>query len=134
MADVEAFVRDSRRASAADGLADVAATIRLTTSRGVGRLTLGFPERTAADLARRILANTDIPVSPAMVRDCMGEVANVVAGQAKSQLVGGESHFTLSTPIVETGQKAQPTGSGWIIQFDSNVGEFVAHIGPPLDT
>jgi chemotaxis protein CheX len=134
MADVEAVIRDSRVASAADSFADVAATIWLTTSRGVGRFTLGFPELTAAELARRILADAAIAMSPDLVRDCIGEVANVVAGQAKTQLVGSDSHFTLSTPMVQIGDQVQRTRSRWIIQFDSNIGEFIAHIFPPSDS
>jgi chemotaxis protein CheX len=133
MADVEAVVRDSRVASAADGFADVAATIRLATRCGEGRLVLSVPKQTAAALARRILVEVGIVVTPDVIRDCIGEVANVVAGQAKAQLVGSDSHFTLSTPIVETGEQVQPTSSRWIIQFDSNVGEFAAHICPPTD-
>lgn len=133
MADVEVVVRDSRGASAADGIADVAATVRLTTPRGDGRLILSFSEQTAVVLAQRVLANAEVPVSSDIVRDCIGEVANVIAGQAKSQLVGSDSHFTLSTPIVQNGDQVRPTHRRWIIQFDSDVGEFAAHISPPSD-
>ncbi|HJZ54260.1 MAG TPA: chemotaxis protein CheX, partial [Gemmataceae bacterium] len=77
MAGVEGVVRESRPATAADGFADLSAVIRLTAAGGEGRLILSFSERTAADLARRVLAGTTDEVAADLVRDCMGEVANV---------------------------------------------------------
>src|SRR4051812_12669340 len=98
MAGVEAGARDVRPARAGGGRADVAAEIMLACAGGQGRLVLSFPGRTAATLARRILAEAAVDADAMMVQDCMGEVANVVAGQAKALLVGSPSHFTLSTP------------------------------------
>ena len=35
-----------------------------------------------------------------LVRDCVGEIANVIAGQAKALLAGGPYHLTFSVPRI----------------------------------
>lgn len=130
MAGVEAVARDSQPAGVADGFVGLAAIIRLTAAAGEGQLILSFPERTAAELARRVLAGTTEEPAADVIGDCMGEVANVVAGQAKALLVGSPAHFTLSTPTVRTGPGEMPDGR-WVIRFDSEAGEFAAHVCPP---
>jgi CheY-specific phosphatase CheX len=131
LAGVEAIPRDPRPAGAADGLTDVSAAVRLTTAAGEGTLTLSFPRETAAALARRVLAGAVDDPDAAMVRDCIGEVANVVAGQAKTLLYGTPSHFTLSPPSFPPGGAAGEPGGRWVIGFDSDVGAFAAHVCPP---
>jgi CheY-specific phosphatase CheX len=129
-AGVEAIVRESGPASAVDPGAGLIAGIGLTMVSGEGRLELFVPERTAAELARRVLTGAVDPVAEDLVRDCMGEVANVVAGHAKALLVGRPSHFTLSTPVVRSGGLIEGTG-GWVIRFESDAGTFGAHVRPP---
>jgi CheY-specific phosphatase CheX len=131
MAAVEAVVRGTRPATEADQTADVSAVVQLSASGCRWRLVMSFPKQTAAALAQRILAGTVDEVPADMVGDCMGEVANVVAGQAKGLLVGSPSHFTLSTPSVRTGGPVEVASGLWVIQFDSDVGEFTVHLGPP---
>lgn len=130
MAGVEVVARDPRPADQADGFADLSAVVSLTAAGGQGQLILSFPERTAAELAQRILAGTVGEPGADMIGDCMGEVANVVAGQAKALLVGSPAHFTLSTPTVRTEMGEMPV-ERWVIRFDSDVGEFAAHVCPP---
>jgi len=130
MAAVEAVVRDSRPAEAADLGAHLVAAIGLTTADGEGWLELWLPERTADELARRVLAGAVDRLTPDLVADCMGEVANVAAGQAKALLVGRPSHFALSTPFVRAGGPAGGP-AGWVIRFESEAGEFGVHLRPP---
>ena len=129
LAGVEVVVRDAGPATAAVD-ADLAAAIRLDTAAGEGRLVLCLPGRTAEALARRILAGTPAETTPDLVQDCMGEVANVVGGQAKTLLVGSPSHFTLSTPVVGTDIPVSAP-EAWAIRFDSDAGEFAVHLYPP---
>jgi CheY-specific phosphatase CheX len=130
MAGIEAVVRDTGPESPADGSAGVSAQIRLTTAAGgAWRLVMSFPPALAALLAGRILAGTGAAGAADMVRDCAGEVANVVAGQAKALLVGSPYHFTLSVPTVAAGPPASAPG-GWVIRFDSDAGPFTAHLFP----
>ncbi len=128
MAGVEAAPRAAE--SAADSpAADISAIINLSAVSAEWRLLMVFPGPTAAALARRVLAGAAVELTPEMVRDCMGEVANVVAGQAKSLLAGGPFHFTLSTPTVLTGGP-QPAGVGRVLVFDSDAGEFAVWVYP----
>jgi CheY-specific phosphatase CheX len=128
MAGVEVVVRSADRARPEQS-AGVWAQIRLTTTGGAWRLSMSFPQPTAEFLAGRILAGTGAE-GVDMVRDCAGEVANVVAGQAKALLVGSPFHFTLSTPTVFTGPPTGPATEGWVIRFDSDAGMFAAHLVP----
>src|SRR4051812_33120886 len=130
MAGVDAVVRASRPADATDLGADLVAAIGLRMADGEAWLELCLPGRTAEELARRILAGAVDPLTPDLVRDCMGEVANVVAGQAKALLFGRRSHFALSTPIVRAGGPDGGT-AGWVIRFESEAGEFGVHLRPP---
>jgi CheY-specific phosphatase CheX len=124
MAGVEAYVRHTHPTSAADHFGDMSAIVRLTAACGVTRLVMTYPEKTAAALTRSILTDTTSDVSPDMVRDCIGEVANVIAGQAKALLVGSPAHFTLSTPAVRSGELGLQLPHGRAIAFDSTVGRF----------
>jgi CheY-specific phosphatase CheX len=70
-----------------------------------------------------------------LIRDCLGEVANILAGQAKTLLLGTRYHFTLSTPQVMDGvhEGALPEGTtGLAVAFDSEVGEFAMEVWVPL--
>ena len=129
MAGIEAVLRSADSARGAEPFADVSAIIGLSATCGQWRLVMGFPEATAAALARRILADAAVELSAEMVRDCMGEVANVVAGQAKALLVGNPFHFMLSTPTVLAGHAPVASGSR-VVVFDSDVGEFAARLSP----
>jgi chemotaxis protein CheX len=131
MAAVEAVAGDAHRAATADAFTELSVVIRLTALGGEGRMVLSCPESTAKELARRVLVEvTDDPPAD-LVRDCLGEVANVVAGQAKSLLVGHPSHFTLSTPTVPTGNLGASATEWWVIPFVSDAGAFTIYLYPP---
>jgi chemotaxis protein CheX len=136
MAAVEAFAGDAHRAptAPADGCAELSAVIRLTAPGGEGRMVLSCPESTATALARRVLVGVADDPPADLVRDCLGEVANVVAGQAKALLVGHPAHFTLSTPTVHTGNLGAPATERWVIPFVSDAGEFTVYLYPPAGT
>src|SRR5207253_2151545 len=78
---------------------DVSAVLPVTTAAGEGSFVLSFPERTAAALAHRVFVLAEAGAEPdaEVLRDCLGEIINVVAGQAKTLLFGTPYHFTLST-------------------------------------
>jgi chemotaxis protein CheX len=67
-----------------------------STTEGV--LALGYEQATALTLARRMLAETAVVPDESLVRDCAGELANVVAGQAKAFLAETPDRFTFSPP------------------------------------
>jgi chemotaxis protein CheX len=111
--------------AAVEPRADVTARIRLSGTRQ-GELVLCLPTATATALAERVLAGA-AAVDPAMVLDCMGELANVIAGQAKTLLYGTPDHFMLSPPTVTAGDAGPIPADDACVRFGSEVGEFVAH-------
>jgi chemotaxis protein CheX len=131
LAGVEAVIREVGPATAAGTTAELAAVVRLASAGGEVHLILGFPQRTAEELARRILTGTAVSPAADLVRDCMGEVANVIAGQAKTLLVGRPAHFTLSAPTVLAGRAANVV-DGRAIWFDSDAGAFTVRLSTPV--
>ena len=81
---------------------DISALLTLT-SANQGTIVLSFPQRTAAALAREILAGVTEVIDDNLIRDCVGEIANVVAGQAKAMLAGTPYQFTFSVPTIVVG-------------------------------
>jgi CheY-specific phosphatase CheX len=76
----------------------VTAEIRL--QRGVpGTMCLVLSGETAANFAARYLPE-GTPLSDDLVNDVIGELANVIAGQAKTILKGTLYHFKLALPTV----------------------------------
>ena len=69
------------------------------TSTTEGPLILSFPLDTAASFARRILAEAAQP-DDMLIRDCAGEIANVIAGQAKALLAGSRYQLSFSIPRI----------------------------------
>ena len=79
-------------------LGDIAAVLTLTSAPGA--MVLGFPEQTASALAGRILSGVTAVIDGQLIRDCVGEIANVIVGQAKAMLAGTSYHFAFSVPNV----------------------------------
>jgi chemotaxis protein CheX len=130
-AGTEAVVRAVSWQTFSQTRADVTAVLRL---RGAseGALTLSCPLPTAAALAGRMLNEVAQDPDEALVRDCLGELANVIAGQAKALLAGTPYHFAFSTPSVGTGVGPEiwprPGGECLVIAFDSDVGDVVLRL------
>jgi CheY-specific phosphatase CheX len=81
---------------------DLATIVELAATPPMALL-LGFPERTAAALTAAILRDVNVPRDKTVVQDCVCEIANVVAGHAKTALAGTHCRFTYSLPrIAET--------------------------------
>lgn len=64
-----------------------------------GELRIWFDEETAGRLALSYLGG-EFEFSPAIGSDFAGELANVIAGQAKTRLKGTEHHFQMTLPHV----------------------------------
>jgi chemotaxis protein CheX len=133
MAATEPVLRDWSTAPGDEGVGDLCASLRVATATGEGYLVLSFCEQTAAMLAQRVLIEVAAEPDIAMIRDCVGEVLNVIAGQAKTLLHGTPYHFSLSTPIVGS-EVLVLAGEAprWVAVFDSTLGRFSLHIHLPL--
>jgi chemotaxis protein CheX len=110
---------------------DVSAVIGLV-SAVEGSMVLSFPDATAATLAGRVLAGVTPTPDEDMVRDCVGELANVVAGQAKGLLAGTPHHFAMSTPTIVSGTgheiRHQPGMPCLVAAFGSDAGDFALQL------
>lgn len=99
-----------------------------------GQMLLGLPTATATALAGQILGAA-ATADEALVRDCSGEIANVVAGQAKTLLAETPYHFTFSTPkILTRGEFQSMSGSleKWpVITFSCDAGDFTVQVRLP---
>lgn len=105
---------------------DVSAVVGLV-SPAEGSLVLSFSERAAQMLANRVLADVGIEPDDNLIRDCVGEVANVVAGQAKGALAGTPYYFVYAPPTVVAGRghevRHRPGVPCLVIEFASSAGE-----------
>lgn len=131
MANTEAAVCGEFLAAPDRPLGDLSVELVLQ-SNPERTLVLSFPSCTAAALAARILAEAARDPDEYLTRDCMGELANVIAGQAKTLLADTAHHFTFSLPrvVTGTGSEAQPGSPSLIVVFRSDVGEFALKLTP----
>lgn len=91
-------------------------------------LVMSFPLPTGPALAKRALREVSHEPDPNLVNDCLGEVANIVAGQAKALLAGTPLHFTLTPPRCVVGGWAEAVRTTAadcvVIAFDCDLGAF----------
>jgi CheY-specific phosphatase CheX len=100
-------------------------------SRGEGALVLSFPQTTAAALARRILAGVTTEVDESLIRDCVGEIASVVTGQAKALIAERPFRFGFSLPqVVVNAEEFQPQqgSDSLVVEFNCDQGEFALQL------
>lgn len=133
MANTLVVVRQISRAQLNQMGGDVSAVVELASAHEK-MLVLSFPEQTATTLAQRILSEAKVEVNESLIRDCVGEIANVIAGQAKTLLAGTAHQMTFSLPRVAASalpeveiEQARP---GWVVAFDGDAGEFFLGLGP----
>ena len=130
MAATELAVRAVYQAALPHTLGDIAAVLGLQSATE-GFLVLGFPRRTAEALAGRILAGVKDEVDENLIRDCVGEMGNVVAGQAKAILADTPYRFSFSLPEVVVGPKEllpRPGLDCLVVAFGSDPGEFTLQL------
>jgi CheY-specific phosphatase CheX len=91
-----------------------------------GTLVLAFPWGTLTALAGRYLPGEEL--TEEILEDTAGELANVIAGQAKTMLKGTPWHFLLSTP--RSGRTSRPQ-AGEALRLDTDAGPFWLSIHLP---
>jgi len=131
MAGTEVIVRAAVQTGLSQALGDVSAVVRLTSATN-SYLVLGFPKRTAATLAERVLDHVLKAIDDDLICDCMGEIANVVAGQAKTLLAGTPYQFSFSLPrvVIGTASELVPSpGQDYLaVVFDTDLGEIAMQL------
>jgi chemotaxis protein CheX len=113
MAGTEVSVLGLRQTSFQDQLDALNAVVPITSS-SFRTLILSFPQDTALGLAKRILPEPE-KIDETLVQDCVAEIANVVAGQAKALLAGTPYQFTFSLPRIVEGAYPPPFEQGEIV-------------------
>ena len=71
-----------------------------------GSCVISFPMDLARFIVARFLREAEASVTEAMIADGIGEVANMVAGGAKSHFAAGGLRFAISTPTLIIGAQA----------------------------
>jgi chemotaxis protein CheX len=130
MTGVEVLVQTVYQKTLPHALGDLAAVIHLG-SANEGSLVLGFPQWTAAALAGRILTGATEEVDENLIRDCVGEIANVVAGQAKALLADTLYRLAFSLPqVVVSAQEFRPPPGldALVVAFCTDQGEFTLQL------
>jgi chemotaxis protein CheX len=129
MASTEVVVRALSRGPGRHPSENICAELRFTSGME-GSVVLIFPEGTAEALARRILAGVSSEVDPQLIRDCVGEIGNVVAGQAKALLAATPYHFTFSLPKVADVEDFQlpPVPNCLVVAFSCDFGDFALEL------
>ncbi|MBD3240981.1 MAG: hypothetical protein GF331_10385 [Chitinivibrionales bacterium] len=110
---------------------DHSAIISLTAD-SEGTLVLSFPKTTSCELGRRMLAPMGVEVTEELVQSCLGELTNIIAGQAKGVLAETGRRFTMSTPTVVSGQnheiRYKPGLPCLVASFTSGMGDFALQL------
>jgi len=136
MAGTEVVARSVDETTLDSSLDDISAALSLTSATD-GFLVLRFPRRTADAIARRVLDGVTTELDERMTRDCVGEIANVVAGQAKAMLAETPFHFAFSLPKVVLGPdpelRPKEGHDCFVVTLTSDVGEFVMQLAVALD-
>ncbi|HEY3325195.1 MAG TPA: chemotaxis protein CheX [Planctomycetota bacterium] len=131
MAGIEIVPRCTYQKTGYRMFGDISAVLGLL-GRSEGSLVLSFPEPTAEAIVKHILSEAKEELSPGIVRDCIGEISNVIAGQARGQLMGTPYEFVLSTPTVISGTnheiRHKPSAPCLVVAFRSEVGEFALQL------
>jgi chemotaxis protein CheX len=131
MAGTEVAVQGVYRATLDRPSGDITVALRLRMATE-GMLVLNFPARTAAALAGRVLAEVQEAMNESLIRDCVGEIANVIAGQAKTLLAGTPHQMTFSLPQVVVGGRpefgTEPGYGCTVVAFRSDAGDFTMRL------
>jgi CheY-specific phosphatase CheX len=128
MAGLNVIVRSVSKRGGTWANGDVVAVVGLTW----GYLELHIPSATARTMAAGILEGVASDPDEALVQDCMGEVANVIAGQAKTLLAETPHAFTFLVPEVAWGRvplvPEDFVGERCVITFGSAPGDFALQL------
>jgi chemotaxis protein CheX len=131
MAGTDVVVRSEARTDLPLALGDVSAVVRLISGTE-SYLVLGFPQQTAAAMAERVLAGVLKEIDENLICDCVGEIANVVAGQAKALLADTPYHFSFSLPRVVIGcvpeLGPQPGRGCLVVAFGTDLGDIAMQL------
>ena len=110
---------------------DISAILGLV-GRAEGALVMSFPRDTAAILTRRLLMTVDVEPTDHMVKDCVGELVNMVAGRTRGMVADTPHSFGMSTPTVVFGAGHEihhrPGMICFAVSFHTEIGDFTLQL------
>lgn len=131
MANVDVTVRSVYQKTKYKMFGDISAVIGLM-ARSEGAMVLSFPDQSAIAFSRRVLAGVTEDLSADMVRDCIGEISNVIVGQARGILSETPYRFAMSTPTIVSGAgheiRHKPGMPCLVVAFGSELGDFALQL------
>jgi chemotaxis protein CheX len=109
----------------------VTGIIDLKGEQATGSVAISFSKSVALDIAKRMLRMETEELND-MVKDLVGEIANMMAGGAKARLQDKGFDFDLTLPSVLAGEghqvKHSVNGSTIILPFHTDSGDFFVEI------
>lgn len=131
MAETQVKVRTVYRKSGYRMFGDLSSVIGLL-GESEGSMVISFPNAVAMQVARMLLRSVPGEPGEELMRDCIGELANVIAGQARSMVEKSRFPFSISTPTVIAGAgheiRHKPGSPCLVVAFQSDHGEFAMQI------
>lgn len=131
MAGIEPMVRAVYQKTGHKIFGDISAVIGLKSSVD-GAMVLSFPGDSAMAFTKLILKDVIDNPDGDIVRDCVGEIANVIAGQARGILASTSYQFAISTPIIVSGEEHEirhrPGLPCLVAVFTSDAGDFALQL------
>ena len=131
MAGLEVGVRSVYQKTRYKMFGDISAVIGLM-ARTEGVMVISFPDHTALAITARILAGVTDDLSSDVVRDCIGEIANVIAGQARGILSNTPYQFAMSTPTIVSGAgheiRHKPGMPCLVTAYTTELGDFALQL------
>ncbi len=110
---------------------DYSALVSITT-QSEGTLIMTFPTATAQELAKRVLAPLGVDVTEELVQSVIGEITNILVGQAKGRLSETSFRFTMSVPTVVAGPhheiKYKQGLPCLVTSFTGDIGDFALQV------
>ena len=109
----------------------VTGMIDLAGKQANGSVAISFSREAAFEIVKRMLRTEPAEVDE-MVRDLVGEIANMIAGGAKAKLQDKGYDFELSLPTVFAGEDHEVnhsvSGTTVVLPFKTDVGDFFVEI------
>ena len=91
------------QAGVTDALCDISGVMGLSGDY-TGSVVISMPSRLALKATADMLGEDQRPTLDTHVRDCLGEIVNIIAGQAKAGLANTPYRFELALPTVVVGK------------------------------
>ncbi len=97
-----------------------------------GQMTLSFPMETARQLVAEMLGMDTEEIDEELLKDGVGEMANIVAGNAKARLQDTSFHFQMGLPSIVVGRNHSVDlfkgAESETVMFATDFGLFEMHI------